>query len=70
MVPPARRADVGHLEAKSGRRIAYAGAPIALGSCVVTIAPATGDRRGHLAATRQPRERQVRLDLDAINFEG
>jgi hypothetical protein len=69
MVPPARRVEVGYIEAKSGRQLAYAGALIALGSSVVTIAPPTGDCPGHLAATPQPRERQVRLDLDAINFE-
>jgi len=69
-MPPARRADVGHIDAKSSWQRAHAGAPIALGSAVVTNAPPMGAFCSHLAAAAPLRERQVQLGMDAINFEG
>jgi len=69
MVPPAHGAEVGHLDARSGRQLAHAGAPIALGSAVVSIAQPMGAFRSHRAATSQLRERQVPIDMDAINIE-
>jgi len=37
---------------------------------VPPIAPPMGAFHSHPAATPLPRERQVPLDMDAINFEG
>jgi len=70
-MPPARRAEVGCIAAKSSwQRAAHAGVPIALGSADVTNAPPMCTFCSHLAAAAPLRERQVQLGMDAISFEG